>query len=368
MMSAIIPISPADVPEHPVLHRTLLYGTGMVLLGLLVLGWLQWSNSLYSWHDIKFNTGPTIVVFVLIYGTLSLKEVRPDEIGGAFFYGRALVRFESGLQLLPPGLMQMKKAPRAVQERQYPDEPEKVFKKDDREDLPEGMVRPIRVVTRGPEEGENDMLDGRMTLDISFVIQYAIIDIFDYVANFGSTTAIEKQLRDIGEITIAEKASRETPASFIKDLPNINAELVSKTQARFEHAGVRIISARLISPDISHGVSTALADVPVALAKAKQAAALAEGEKIKRTKEGEGSAAAELAMLTAQAEGRKKMMDALQIPGETVIASEAVRGLSDKTDVIVVGAESGMRDIMGIVKGAQSALKTKEPSAEEGKS
>ena len=50
------------------------------------------------------------------------------------------------------------------------------------------------------------------------------------------------------------------------------------------------------------------------------------------------------------------MKEALGVTGEAIMAGEAVRGLSDKTDVLVVGAESGMRDVMGLVKGAQSAL------------
>ena len=52
-------------------------------------------------------------------------------------------------------------------------------------------------------------------------------------------------------------------------------------------------------------------------------------------------------------------MDALKVKGDIVLATEAVRGLSDKTDVLIVGAESGMRDVMGLVKGAQGALGTK---------
>jgi hypothetical protein len=67
-------------------------------------------------------------------------------------------------------------------------------------------------------------------------------------------------------------------------------------------------------------------------------------------------------MLFARAEGSKKLMGALGIDGNAVIASEAVRALSDKTDVIVVGAESGMRDVMGLVKGAQSALGSAKPT------
>jgi len=198
-----------------------------------------------------------------------------------------------------------------------------------------------------------------MTLSVNFAVQYAITDIFDYTANFGSTEEIQKQLRDIGEVTIVEDITQNTPASFIKNLPKINLKLAEQVKERFENSGVNIISVRLLSPDISHEVSMALAGIPKARAEAAQVEARAEGEKTRLTKEGEGKGAAELALLTAQANGRKVIMDALKVKGDIVLATEAVRGLSDKTDVLIVGAESGMRDVMGLVKGAQSALGTK---------
>ena len=52
------------------------------------------------------------------------------------------------------------------------------------------------------------------------------------------------------------------------------------------------------------------------------------------------------------------MMTALGVDGNAVLASEAVRELSSKTDTLVVGAEGGMRDVMSLVKGAQNALKS----------
>ena len=348
--------SPADVQENPKLYRKLLLCGLTIILAMLVVAWATWSITLFDEFGLVFSGGPTMTLIVTAYLAFSLKEVRADEVAGAFCYGKALRRLRSGLHFVPFGLMQVKKASRTVQEFQCPGEPEEVFKGDDGDTLPDGMVRPIRAVTRAPKKEEKGILDTQMTLSVNFVVQYAITNVFDYISNFGSKEQIEKQLRDVGEVKVVEDITQNTPAGFIKKLPVINEGLAGQVRKRFKNSGINIISVRLVSPDISHDVSTALANVPKARAEAAQVDIRAGGEQSRLTKEGAGRAAAELALLNAQATGREAMKKALGVTGETIMAGEAVRALSDKTDVLVVGAKSGMRDVMGLVKGAQSAL------------
>jgi regulator of protease activity HflC (stomatin/prohibitin superfamily) len=350
--------SPEDVKENTGLYRFFWFCGEAIVIALLVVAWVTWDTKFLD-IGIAFDGGPTAILVVLLYLALSLKEVRVSEVGGAFCYGKALKRLGSGLHFLPFGLMQVKKASRTVQQFQCPGEPETIQKGDDKEPLKEGKVRPIRAVTRAPNDEEKDILDTRMTLDLNFVVQYAVTDILYYVTNFGNKEQVEKQLRDIGEATLAEEVTKNTPRTFIDKLADVNETLVVKTRSRFEQSGVHILSVRLISPDITHDVSTALANIPIERAKAVQTVVKAEAEKTKRTKEGEGAAATELALLNARAEGQKQMKDKLEVTGDAVLAAQAVRELSDKTDVLVVGAEGGMKDVMGLVKGAQSALNSK---------
>jgi regulator of protease activity HflC (stomatin/prohibitin superfamily) len=350
--------NPRNVPENAGLYWFFWFCGVAIVIALFIIALVTWDTKLFD-TGIAFDGGPTTILVALLYLALSLKEVRVSEVGGAFCYGRALKHLDSGLHFLPFGLMQIKKNVRTVQSFQCPGEPETVQKGDDKVSLEPGKVRPIRAVTRAPSDEEKDILDTRMTLDLNFVVQYAVTDIFDYVANFGNKEEVEKQLRDIGEATLAEEVTKNTPRTFIEKLADINKNLVEATQLRFENSGVRIISVRLISPDITHDVSSALANIPVERAKAVQTVVKAEAEKTKRTKEGEGTAAAELALLNARAEGQKKMKEELEVAGEAVLAAQAVRELSDKTDVLVVGAEGGMKDVMGLIKGAQSALNSK---------
>lgn len=313
--------------------------------------------------DESIDIGQVLAIFACCYLALSLKQVATDEVGATFFYGKALKKSESGLHFVPLLLMQIKKGPRTVQEFQCPGEPEEVQKTSDDVPLDEGKVRPIRVVTGGQNNNCTDtILNTRMTITVSFFVQWAVTDIFDYISNYGSNKIVEMQVRDIGEAVLAEIAVEHSPASFIDNLLQINKRLLSQVKTRFKNSGVKIISTRLISPDVSHEVSTALAGIPKARAEAEQMSLKADGEKAQIQKQGEGRAFAELALLKAQAEGRKKMMNSLAVDGSAILASEAVRGITDTTDVLVVGAEGGMKDVMGLVKGAQSALTIKGAS------
>lgn len=344
---------PANVVPDPELYRVLFYCGIVAIVTMTVITGMLWGSLFFGDY---FDGGQTALLFLVMYILLSFKEVRANEVGAAFCYGKALQVIPSGSHFVPFGLMQIKKGPRTVQEFQCPSEPEKVQKTGDEVPLQEGMVRPIRVVTGGPKDSKaGDLLNTRMTLTLSFFVQWAITDVLDYTSNYGDSAQVEKQVRDIGEAILAEIAVANSPASFIDNLLKTNRRLAEGMDKRFENSGVHIIAARLLSPDISRGVSTALANIPKVRAEAEQAKITSEGEKTRLTNEGAGKAAAELAMLTAKADGRKKMMDALGVDGNAVLASEAVNGILDKTDVLVMG-QGGTTDAMGLVKAAQSAL------------
>lgn len=350
--------SPEDVPEHPTLYWILWYSGWAIVAALLLVSVSTWNVTFFDQYGITFNGGPTALLAAIAFLFLSYTVVGADELAGSYCWNKALVRLVSGPHLVWFLLMQVRIAPRPVQQRQYPGEPEEVQKGPDKDPLDEGKVRPIRPLTRAPTATETGILDTQMALEISFVVQYAVTDIFDFVANYGgSLSSVEKQLRDIGEIVIAEETTRHTPASFITALPATNKMLLALTRKRFKQSGINIISVRLITPDLSHDVTKELANIPIARAKAEQMKIMAAGKEVEFTREGTGKANAKAAMLSAEAKGRKEMKDALEVTGDAVLASESARGILAETDVLLLG-EGGMRDAMGLVKAAQSALKS----------
>lgn len=331
---------------------------GLVVVGvLLAVGALTYGLTFKIWH-ITFNVGLIAFEFAAFYAVLSFKYARADTNAGAYCYGKALKRFNSGPNFIPWGFIQFETRSRLVQEFQCPGEPEKIFNGHDSETLPEGMVRPIRVTSRDPGNDEKGILDAQMTFSVNFVVQYAISDVFDFIANFGDSAQVEKQVRDIGQIIISEVASTTTPGGFIRKLTETNQALHDTLANRLEHLGVKVVSVRLISPDLSHKVAEALAGIPVASAEAQQTVIRANADKTRREKEGSGNAFAEKAMLTARAVGRKKIADELKVDGTTVLAAETAATLAN-AGTVVVGADGGMKDLIGVVKAAQTVLQPK---------
>lgn len=343
---------------------------GLTILALigsatgLVCAVYWWNTPILPALGSNFTVGPGCVLAVVAYTYLSLHQIDTDRHGGIYFFGMPLIRVSSGLKYAPAFLTQVRTVSAHMQEFQFPADPELVYRGSDKDELPsitidekpQQMVRPIRMVTRAPTNKETGHLDVQMTLVVNFVVQFQITDIFDFITNFGDIPYLARQLRDVGEATLAEDITKRTAGKVVTELPAINLHLFSEIQARLQKAGVQIRSARMLSPDITHEVSTAFANVPIKRAEAEQTRISAAAERDKRTEEGVGTANARRALLTAEALGRKQMMDELSVSGETVVASETARDGLKEADVIVVGAE-GLKDAMGFVKAAQSAMK-----------
>jgi regulator of protease activity HflC (stomatin/prohibitin superfamily) len=264
--------------------------------------------------------------------------------------------------------MQLVRLPRSVDQRQFPGNPEQVFKGDDKATLPSGMVRPIRVVTGDgdvPEEQRKPLQD-RATLTVSFFTQFVITHPLCFLVNFKTFDRFIDQVRDAGETVLSERASEGNAADFVDNQVETNGILDERIETRFRNSGVNILHANMISPDISHETSEELAKITRARAKVKQTIIRSEGIKVYRTKKGEGDGLGEKARLSGRAAGMKAMKTDLGIEdGEVVIAAEVARAIADKTDVILAGAEGGMRDIVGMAKGVQAGLNAgkKEKSA-----
>ncbi len=329
------------------------------LIGLFVF---EFGGARTTIIGLDFDFGLCLMAAVLVHAVLSLKMVGADELGGIYFYGMVLAPAGRGLHFVPFGLVQLVTASRQIFEIGFPaDDPDQVFHGDDKDPLPEGKVRPIRVVTRAPKTEEAGLLDVQMTLDIHFFVQLAIIDVFEWIANIGTKESASKQLRAIGEPIISEEVATKVVGGVIKDLAAINEKLASDVREVTKHWGVEIISTRIPAPDISHPLSAALAAIPVASATAQATVLAAEATKTKLTREGEGAAGAELAVLKARAQGQKQMKDDLGVDGDAVLAAETARNFlpkDGKGNTVVVGAQGGIADILGAVKAAQGVLQT----------
>jgi len=370
-----------------------LYIVAQVVLGLYA--WLSLTTKVVP-IGIPVNVGVAILLLQALHFIGSFRSIGVNDLAGFSFFGRPWYIPKSGLYLIPLWILTLIKADRNYKDKRFPGPPNKVFRvsstlQETREggDMPpedKDMVRPIFVMTgesrltdddkkKLKENGEMNPLDRQLSVEISYFVRYRPDQeyggIFRIARNLASQTgSIDERIQDLvqeqSERDMKAVLSRHTPATIIENWDLVNKVFILKLRLAVMRLGIDVDKngGGLDDLNVSHKTNDAQAEVTREQFKKLATITKAEAEKIRRQKEREGDAAGELAWLTAQAEGRKKMKEQLGIEnGETILAAEAVREISANTDVLVVGAEGGMRDVLGLVKGAQSALNATKKGA-----
>ncbi len=365
MLPALDPSDPhvKSVRLYPKTYWFLCGATIAVYVFLILAAWALWSVQPVAGLGIGFP----ILVFVGIHIFKSWGSVDTDEWAAFYFYGRALRTLEPGPYFKPWLVMQIKRAPASLDQFQAPGEPEEVFHGDDKLPLPEGKVRAIRITTREPTASETGHLDVQMTAEWSFYVQFQILDFFMFMARVGSFENAKKLIRDTGEAVLNEFASRRTMNGMIKDLPKINRRLDNRIRALVNTWGMQVFEAKAFAPNVSHKLATAMRDVPIARLEAEQAETRGKGERRRLEEVGEGTAAAQKAMLLATAAGREALLEAeakglaakkkaLDVDGEDILAADVATEMAKNATWGVVGGSDGARDMMGAVLAGKEAL------------
>jgi hypothetical protein len=280
--------------------------TRQVLLGLLVL-WV-----IYSIKIVRFDQ---------VIGLLGLEMPIKDKVG-------------PGPKLIPWPLIRTITYPSNVQQKQFPGDPEVVFKGDDKEALPEGMVRPLRVTTGKPADDQKGILDIQASVEVLFYLRLRIQEPLRFYLKYNTVEGFWVQIRDTGQKFLAKTVSQTKGlGELMAKLPEIMESLHSEFVNVATEGGVEIIESGLDSPDLSKRLAEAMRDLGVARSLAQQ-------EAVKITAEGAARAEAERMLIE---ETQKALVNA----GEAAQAAYiGARVLGDKT--MILGTE-GIAQAVGVL-------------------
>lgn len=363
-----------------------LYIVAQASLGLYAWFWLRTNVQNVG---IPINVGVTILLLQALHFGNSLKSINVNDLAGFSLFGRPWYIPKTGLYIVPLWILRLIKADRNYKDKRFPGPADKIFRiseemqrqREGGDMPPEGtdMVRPIFVTTGEPRLTEDDWkklkengvernpLDQQLSLEISYFVRYRPDQeyggIFRIARNLSTRTeSIDERIHDLvreqSERDMKAVLSRHTPATIIENWDLINKVFILKLRLAVMRLGIDVDKNGGGLDDLNPSHPTNEAQAEVAREQFRKLATItkAEGEKMRRQKEREGDAVGELAWLNAQAKGRKKMKDNLDVDGKDVLAAEAVREVLKETDVILAGGEGGMGDVMRLVKGAQSAF------------
>ncbi|MDB5237370.1 MAG: hypothetical protein JWL88_472 [Parcubacteria group bacterium] len=309
-----------------------------------------------------------LLALLITYDAVSFRSVQTDEIAGITVLERPTIETDSGVKFVPPGLTELHRIPRGLQEDQVPSDPENISKKPDNEEFDKTMYKPMRITTAGPAQGETekddtDMLDVRLTLEPTAAIIWQVKQkgFFEFFINIDGKTWPEKrafllkQMRDTVEAQLQIEFGQHTPSEIYKKTAEIAESIRVVLAEKMSIWGITICSLTLQNLEPDHATNAAMGLVPQARAKRAAAIHEAEGEKQATVMRAEGqaeaaviAAGARVKTLAAEGEGNIAAAKALEMTGRDYIASLVAREVLGKGDVIL-GPE-GIAQAVGLGK------------------
>lgn len=340
-----------DVHGDKGLHYLLIGAALLVYAFLGNAAWAAWDILLLSLGGLNFNLGFLFALPVLGHILFSIKNVPEDKVGGLYFFGHALKNADSGLHFAP--FMRLEIGPKDVQKIWAPGKRDQIFWGDEKEDLPEGMVRPIFMNTRAPAEGETKPLDVQMTVGLGYALFWRISNFLTFNAHTRSIPETDDQLRSISEAVLAEDIASRTVDGAITGQAAINKNFDNKIRERTEGWGVQVMRANLTIINPSHKLAEKMRDRATAQfdADAQVIAAQATATSTVLIGEADGKAARARAFgpLQGRAEGLAAIKDKLEVSdGEKVHEKETLRDALSNGRATFVGGRAGLADLLGM--------------------
>jgi regulator of protease activity HflC (stomatin/prohibitin superfamily) len=329
------------------------------LFGGLQIGGTFLSNSL------------PLTILLLMYYIAGIKEDHTGQYAGVVVFNQPALRVGPGWLFVPPGIARMKHFPRDIIRMDFPAEKECIFNGEDKDTLPTGMVRPVRIQTGRADDSGPDPLNVQMTLDPVWFVRWHVgfNNFFDFFIRMEGHTWEEhieymrKLLLDIGRTILAEEFSKGPVYKVIDDLPRTNEKLLKAYQKRADSYGIIIDEAAIFAPDLTHAVNAALEGIAIAQANAKKTVIAASADRTRLAEEGAGRASAIKSEETARGEGLAAAAKALSLTGAEYFAGDIAKNTLGK-GTIVVGT-AGITEAIGLGKAALEGLKKKEEPAHE---
>lgn len=369
-----------------------------------------WGLTVFNMDLWQFNLAQLWLLGGLIYTGLSFRFdqiIQAEKLAVRTLFGQPTDTVGSGLPIVPPFLFDLRVFTARVQQTEKPAEPEKIFRKEDVENVPEGMFPPFRVtftesitdaqarnIFGEGDNGEysvtveynatntriytfradapNDGLSNRRTTEeVVVVIRWRIEDAISFVKYIGSELEAEKQLEDEVFTVVQRVYPKISLAQALGNVDWMNTILynalmrrVGEIGDRSKSWGVHIESVNIKNIRVHHGLNDAIANAAKADFEGKQRERLAETDRIEREKKGQGDAAAQRLILEARADGYNAIAKKTRVQGgDAAMRTEAARELANAGNLVVSDTNSGVGSLLGLV-GAGSAVAKREKTSD----
>lgn len=337
----------------------------------------------FSWANLWFWAALPYIVFSIRFW----KVVGPDEIGVRTIFGQPLGTVTSGVPVVPPGVTDILTFPTVTQQKEFPEEPAKIFRGEDNEIAPEGMVPPLRItfgesltkenaktvlgaenytvqrpdktfVTFQTEVPNDALSNSRVTAEVTPIVRWRITNVVAFVQNIGEIKEVNRQIEDEMTVILNTFYPRISVAQAQQNVEWTNAVLFRAVERRIgaikghsDEWGIDLEGAAVKPIGFNHnlnksisGVAQASFDGEAAVRKARR-----DAEAIVLT----GAAAAkarqvlEKATVAGKGQGIAAAAKATGLQPADIIGAETAQAVGKGNGTIIVGAD-GVAQLAGI--------------------
>lgn len=300
--------------------------------------------------------------------------IEADQIGVRTIFGHPTDVIDSGLPFVPLGIFELEKLPIPVQQKEFPAEPQNIYRGDG--DVPSNKFPPVRITfrdsidekdvkkllgneakvrnSRGEEfafiaEAPKDGLSRRVTAEVVPVVRWKIKSNdkeggINFIRNIGSIDEANHQIEDELFSVLQRLLPNMSVGQAKQNFRWINTILMNSIISRTVDWGIEIEGAFLKMIPLHHTLNDAIA-------LASEAEFKGRGEKEMIIKIGEGNARAAKEMEKQTQEGRaaglKKLAAELGIEGEVAINQFVAGQLASGEGTIILGTD-GLSQLAGV--------------------
>lgn len=371
-------------------------------LGYLILGYFTTETAIvgsytFSWSNLWFWLSLVFIVASFQFWNV----IGPDKIGVRTIFGQPIGTVTSGLPVVPPGIGEIQTFPTITQQKEFPAEPQNIYRAVDQEEPPEGKVPPLRItfgesltsdnaktilgeyyqvaradgtpLTFQTEVPGDALANSRVTAEVTPIVRWRITDAVAFVKNIGTIEEVNRQIEDEMVVILNTVYPRISVAQAQQNVEWTNALLFKAVERRIgaqqghsdewgidlEGAAIKPISFnRALNKSIS-GVAQAAFEGEAVVRKARRDA---EATVLTGKATATARQALEKGTVAGKGQGIAAAAKSTGLSTAEIIGAETAQAVGKGDSTIIVGAD-GISQLAGIA--AAFAPKRPQPKANE---
>lgn len=326
------------------------------------------------------------------------KVIEAGSLAVRTIFGEPVGTVEAGLPIVPPGIGDIILFPSSIQQKEFPAEPEKIFRGPDDAVIPEGMRPPTRItfglslndtnaravlgsyftatkrsgetvttVDFNPNVPDDALSSSRVTAEINFIVRWRIHNAVSFITNIGTQAPgkdpleeVNRQMEDEMVVIFNSLYPRMSVAQAAQNIEWMNAVLFAAIERRIQatngHSdewGIDLEGAAVKPINFNHNLNTSISGVAQAAFEARSTVIKAEGAAQATILGGVATAksaqALEKGTLTGKGQGIAAAAKSTGLTPADIIAAETAQTIGKGDGTIILG-DSGFAGLMAVAK------------------